>query len=139
MTRKCKILFTFILLGMLLPGGCNLFKKYSMEGTWTIYKTVGAVETSFTAVFNGYREYGEIVVEEWGDGGYALGSYTMDYDTELGFSLSYFEADAASTTLRDIFDGGFDDHDTMSGTVSAYNGDEVANGTWTAYRLEETL
>jgi hypothetical protein len=139
MTLKCKILFSIILVGLLLPGGCDLFKKYDIEGTWTIIKTVDAEETTFTAVFNGYREYGEIVVEQYGDGGYGLGSYRMEYDTDLRFSISYFAAGAGSTTVMDVFQGGFDDHDTMSGTLEANNEGEVKAGTWTAIRREETL
>jgi hypothetical protein len=139
MTLKCKVLFIFILVGLLLTSGCNLFKQYEIEGTWTIIKTVNGEEISFTALFNGYREYGEVIVDEYGDGGYALGSYEMEYDTDLGFSISYFKAGAANSNTRDFFSGGFDDHDTMSGILDGFDEGVPVSGTWIAYREEPTL
>jgi hypothetical protein len=138
MKFKCKFVFILILLmvGFLFQSGCKLFKTYDIEGTWAITKIVNGESTSFTAEFVGTREYGNVYAEEedmwWGGG-----SYRVEYDTELSFDLAYFEPGAETTTTRDIFTGGFEDKDTMSGTLEAMDQGVTEYGEWWAFRLEE--
>lgn len=134
MTLKNKLILVLILLGLLSLGGCNLFKVYDIEGTWAITKTVGGETITFFATFEGSRESGLVESDFSG-----LGTYRVEYDTDLRFTIGYFDENPVSTDHQDTFTGGFDDTDSMSGQVDAWDNQILQIGAWTAIRQEPTL
>lgn len=125
------------LLLMVFTGGCDLFKKYDIQGTWTFVKIVDGVETTFTATFAefpGYRDTGQVTVDE-----NTYGSYIIEYESDLTIEIFYFEPGALETSRKDTFKGGFDSKTTMSGDVEEV---DVAQGfqqtgTWMAAKEGE--
>jgi hypothetical protein len=109
-------MFILLVLGFLFQSGCELFKVYDIEGLWTITKYVGGESISFAVEFTGNREYGNVYAGEenlwWGGG-----TYSVEYDTELSFYVAYFDIGAETTSKMDVFTGGFDNKNTMSGTL----------------------
>ncbi len=135
MRFKYKLILTLLFLGLLFQGGCELFRKYEIEGMWTIVKTVNGVETILETEFVKVgRDYGWVFAEP-----NSQGSYTFKYDTDVSFFLAHFEPGATVTNRMDTFTGGFDDHDTMSGTVEVVDGDTGIQefGEWRAVKREE--
>lgn len=133
MRLRYKMVFIFILLGLLFQGGCSLFKEYKIQGTWKIEKTVDGEKTTIVAEFTGSRDYGTVTVDA-----ITYGEYLVDYDSDLTFLIAYFEPGALSTDRKDTFKGGFDDHNNMSGTVEVVDVDAGVNltGEWTAVKVE---
>lgn len=133
MRSRYKMVFIFILLGLLLQGGCSLFKVYEIQGTWKIEKIVNGEKTTLMAEFTGSRDYGNVIVDAntWGD-------YLVSYDDDLTFTIAYFEPGALSTDRKDTFNGGFDGHNNMYGTVEVVDVDAGINltGEWTAAKQE---
>ncbi|MCP5107699.1 MAG: hypothetical protein GY950_30200, partial [bacterium] len=125
-----------VILGMMFQSGCKLFKVYDIEGTWLLLKVVNGVETELTVTFVGSREIGEVFVDNT-----TYGTYQVEYDTDLGFFLVYFPPGGTVTDRRDNFTGGFDDTNTMSGTVEVLDVSAGIQdfGDWTAIRQSETL
>jgi hypothetical protein len=138
MKFRSKFVFILILLGFLFQSGCGLFEVYDIEGFWTITKLVNGETTSYTAEFFGTRESGYVYAEE-PDVWYGGGSYIVEFDTELSFSMVYFDFGAATTSKKDVFSGGFEDKDTMSGTLEAMDEGVTEYGEWVAVRQEETF
>ncbi len=138
MKFRCKFVFIFILLGFLFQSGCGLFKTRDIEGIWTITIIVNGEETSYTAEFVGTREYGNVYAEEV-DVWYGGGTYNVEFDTELSFYITYFDIGAETTTKQDVFTGGFDTKDTMSGTLEARDEGVTRYGEWSAVRQEEAF
>lgn len=132
MRFKYKLILTLLFLGLVFQAGCELFRKYEIEGKWTIVKTVNAVETILEAEFvKAGRDYGWVFAEP-----NSQGSYTFNYDTDVRFYLAHFEPGATETDRMDTFTGGFDDHDTMSGTVEVLDSDAGIQefGEWRAVK-----
>ena len=138
MKFRSKFVFIFILFGFLFQSGCELFKVHDIEGIWTITKFVNGEETSYIAEFVGTREYGNVFAEEV-DVWYGGGTYNVEFDTELSFYISYFDIGADTTTKMDVFAGGFENKDTMSGTLEAMDEGVTRSGEWSAVRQEETF
>ena len=138
MKFRCKFVFIFILLGFLFQSGCELFKARDIEGIWTITILVNGETTSYTAEFVGTRESGNVYAEEVGVW-YGGGTYNVKFDTELSFYVTYFDIGATTTTKMDVFTGGFDTKDTMSGTLEARDEGVTKYGEWSAVRQEETF
>jgi hypothetical protein len=131
---KLAAVITLLFLGLLFQGGCELFRKYEIEGMWTLVKTVNGVETILEAEFVKYtRDSGFVFAPP-----NSQGSYTFEYDTEVNFFLAHFEPGAIETGRMDTFTGGFDDHDTMSGTVEVVDADAGIQefGEWQAVKRE---
>jgi hypothetical protein len=127
------MIFILALLGLLLQGGCGLFKVYEIQGTWTIEKTINGEKTTLVAEFTGSRDYGVVIVDDL-----TYGEYLVSYDDDLIFTLAYFEPGALSTDRKDTFTGGFDGHNNMIGTVEV---EDVSAGIkqigdWTAAKVE---
>lgn len=133
------LLFTLLPVLFLVMGGCELFKKYDIQGDWIILKNVDGVETEIAITFTeypGYRDTGQGYVDE-----NTYGTYLINFDSELVFEIFYFAEGQADTSRKDTFSGGFDSDSTMSGTVvevDAAAGTEV-DGTWTAVKQGETF
>ncbi len=129
MRFRYKMVFIFILLGLLFQVGCGLFKVYEIQGTWKIEKTVNGEKITLVAEFTGSRDYGNVIVDDntWGE-------YLVNYDDDLTFTIVYFEAGSLSTDRKDTFKGGFDDKNNMTGTVEVVDVDAGINetGEWTA-------
>jgi hypothetical protein len=133
MRLRYKMIFILALLGLLLQGGCGLFKVYEIQGTWTIEKTINGEKTTLVAEFTGSRDYGLVIVDD-----FTYGEYLVSYDDDLIFTLAYFEPGALSTDRKDTFTGGFDGHNNMIGTVEV---EDVSAGIkqigdWTAAKAE---
>jgi hypothetical protein len=133
MRFRYRMVFIFILLGLLFQGGCGLFREYEIQGTWEIKKTVNGETTTLVAEFTGSRDYGNVIVDDntWGE-------YLVTYDEDLTFTIAYFASGAESTDRKDTFKGGFDGHNDMSGTVEVVDVDAGINltGEWTAAKFE---
>ncbi|HLP58510.1 MAG TPA: hypothetical protein VK186_06770 [Candidatus Deferrimicrobium sp.] len=131
MKLRYNLIFFLALLGLLLQGGCGLFRVYEIEGTWKIEKDVNGVKTTLVAEFKGSRDYGDVIVDAntWGE-------YLVNFDDELVFTIAYFEPGIPNTDRKDTFTGGFDGHDTMVGTVEVVDVSEniKQTGQWTAFR-----
>lgn len=137
MRFRYKLILTLLFLGLLFQGGCELFRKYEINGPWTIVKTVNGVETILEAEFVEYsRDSGFVFAEP-----NSQGSYTFAYDTDVRFFLAHFAPGATVTGLQDNFTGGFDDHDNMSGTVEVLDADAGTQdfGEWRAVKRQEEL
>ncbi|MCX6583777.1 MAG: hypothetical protein NT166_26680 [Candidatus Aminicenantes bacterium] len=131
MKFRYKMIFIFILLGLLFQGGCGLFKVYDIQGAWRIEKTVNGEKTTLLAEFTGSGDYGNVFVDD-----ITLGEYVVYYDDDLVFSISYFEPGALTTDRKDTFSGGFDGKNNMTGTVEVVDVDDGINqtGEWTAVK-----
>jgi len=140
MKFKCKYVFIFILLVFLFQSGCELFKVYDIVGTWEFTRYVNGEVTTFTAEFVGTRDAGEIYVGAY-NADYGLGNYSVQFDDQVIFLIAYFKANTPVTSVKDDFEGGFDDKNTMSGILIATdaNAGTSENGEWRAVRLEETF
>jgi hypothetical protein len=135
MSFKYKLILTLLFLVLVFQGGCELFRKYEIEGRWTLVKTVNGVETILETEFvKVSRDYGWVFAEPS-----SQGSYTFNYDTDINFFLAHFESGATETGRMDTFNGGFDDHNTMSGTVEEVDADAGTqeSGEWYAVKQEE--
>ncbi len=136
MKFRSKFVFIFILLGFLFQSGCGLFNVRDITGIWTITKYLGGEPISYTAQFVGTRERGDVYAGEenlwWGGG-----AYIVEFDTDLSFSIAYFDIGAETTTKMDMFTGGFENKDTMSGTLEAMDEGGIKYGEWEARRQEE--
>lgn len=137
MKLRYKAVLTFILAAFLFQGGCDLFKKYDIQGSWTFAKIVDGVETTFSATFAeypGYRDTGQVTVNED-----TYGSYIIEFETDLTIEIFYFEPDAGETSRKDTFKGGFDSKTTMSGTVEETDVAQglAKTGTWMAVKENE--
>jgi hypothetical protein len=132
MKLKYKMIFIFILLGLLLQGGCGLFKVYDIQGSWRIEKTVNGEKTTLVAEFTGSGDYGNVYVDDS-----TLGEYVVYYDDDLVFTIAYFEPGSLTTDRKDTFTGGFDGKNYMIGTVEVVDVDAGINqtGEWIAAKL----
>jgi len=134
MKLKYKAVLTIILAAFLFQGGCDLFKKYDIQGSWTFVKIVDGVEITFSATFAeypGYRDTGQVTVDE-----NTYGSYVIEFETDLTIEIFYFEPGALETGRKDTFKGGFDSKITMSGDVEEVDVAQglTKTGTWTAVK-----
>lgn len=137
MKFRYKAALTFIAVTFLFLGGCDLFKKYNIQGNWTFIKIVDGVETTFTGTlteYSGYRDTGQISVDE-----NTYGSYVVEFETDLTIEIFYFEPGVLETSRKDVFIGGFDSKTTMSGSIEEI---DVAlgllqTGTWQAFKEGE--
>lgn len=134
MRFKYKMVFTFILLVLLLQGGCGLFNVYEIQGTWTIEKNVNGEKTTFVAEFTGSRDVGAVFVDV-----NTYGDYLVNFDSDLTFIIAYFEPGKLTTDRKDTFKGGFDGKNNMKGTVNVVDVDAGINltGEWTAVKQSE--
>jgi len=133
------LVLTLILGGLLLNGGCKLFTKYKIEGTWTIVKSMDGLQTTYVAVFAeyaGYKDSGWVQVDS-----ITYGTYRMEFEEDISFVLYYFLPGSTVTSHKANFKGGFDSKSTMSGTVTEVNVTEGyrATGTWQAVRYSDPL
>ncbi|MCU0287666.1 MAG: hypothetical protein MUF15_14900 [Acidobacteria bacterium] len=134
MRLRHKLIICFILPLIFLQGGCGLFREYKIQGTWKIEKDINGVKTTIIAEFSGSRDYGNIQVNE-----YILGEYAINFDEELAFIIYYFEPGQNTTNRKDTFTGSFDGHDKMYGTVEEARGDIKQTGQWTADRQTASI
>ena len=129
---KLIVVLAVVVLGMLVQGGCELFKVRDIEGVWTVVKVVNGVETTLTVEFVGSRNQGNAYVDDR-----SFGSYIVEYDTDLTFVIAYFDAGSTATSRKDTFTGGFDGKDTMSGSVEEVDGNLATYGVGQAGRQTE--
>lgn len=134
MKIKYWVLFAVLSLGVLYCGGCKLFSKYKIDGTWTIVKTVDSKQETLVAVFAeyaGYNDSGWVQVNST-----TYGTYRVEFDSEVWFTIYYFQPGSTVTSHKATFTGGFDSASTMSGTVEEIDVDQgyEASGTWKAVK-----
>ena len=103
--------------------------KYDITGTWSV--TDSTSSDSYDIVFSGDKKSGTLTLEPtYLD----TGTYTVSSKTV------YFEYSATGYTYKWVYDGQFDDKDTMSGTVKYVPGGSgtTSTGTWSATRSTTT-
>jgi hypothetical protein len=132
-----KILIGFVIIlvwGLSFHTGCKIFAQYDLEGMWVITREIGGVEDNITLSFSGDRQLGIVTWDSW-----QVGGYEFRFNDELYWNVAYPPNTFPEGSVSEFYTGGFEDRDTMGGTVDRYVNQERAQGTWTAVRLEESL